>query len=69
MAATSYLVFRLTDKDDQWERVAVFNAASSGSAQSQAALDIGEGTYAAVPLRSWKPAAFKVQPRAVAVKP
>lgn len=67
--ATSYRVFRLTDKDDQWESVAVFNANTSEAAKQQAALDIGDGTYAAVPARSWQPSAFKVQPRAVAVKP
>ena len=68
--ATSYLVFRLdNDHDDQWERCAVFVANTSDAAKQQAALDLGEGTYAAVPASSWKPTPYKVQPRAVAVKP
>jgi hypothetical protein len=68
--ATSYLVFRLDDEhDDQWERCSVFVAASSTAAKQQAALTIGAGTYAAVPQKSWQPSAFKVESRAVAVKP
>lgn len=75
MAATEYLVFQwrkdTTTTDPQagvWMEVGTYTAASADAAKNAAALDSGDGTYAATPARSWQPSAFKVQPRAVQVK-
>lgn len=73
MPATEYLVFRQVSDDDDarpdtWAIVGTASAASADVVKQAAALEHGDGTYAAVPSRSWQPTAFKVEPRAVAVK-
>lgn len=70
MAGTEYIVFMANEETAMvmWLPVGKYSAVSADAAKGTAALDHGDGLYAAVPARSWQPTAFKVQPRAVAVK-
>lgn len=71
MAATAYIVFKEQNEPEPraWAVVGTYTTATADAAKQAAALEHGDGTYAATPARSWQPTPFKVQPRAVAVKP
>lgn len=76
MATTSYIVLVCTPPDNEsaddsitWEEWGSINASSAAAATRAAAEKSGDGRYVAIPSRSWQPATFKVQPRAIEVKP
>lgn len=67
MAATEYVILKQSDTDQaEWTLMSeALKSASADAALRAAVLVHGDGVYVATPARSWQPAAFKVQPRAV----
>ena len=65
MAATAYIVFVLEPtQDDTWEVVGTYTTGTADAAKQAAAIEHGDGTYSATPLRGWVPRKLKVAPRA-----
>lgn len=58
---TSYVVLRHYDDDEGWKQVGECDSGSASGARTKARDEHGEGTYVAVPARSFVPETFVKQ--------
>jgi len=68
MAVTEYIILHASNEDSTWKLIGQVQARSAQSAireridgVAQSSAHYGDGTYVAVPVRSWQPVSVKTE--------